>query len=191
MKSNLDGFINFITEVDKLKNIERKTLTYDGKRHENSAEHSWHLALAVLVFAENANEKIDVLKCLKMSLLHDLVEIYAGDQIIYAEDKNKFTRELSAAKKIFSLLPKHLEEEFLELWVEFEKKETPESKFVGSLDRFLPLRSNILNKGYTWEKHKITVDQVYKLNQSAIKDGCDNLWEKTDEFLKDSIAKVT
>lgn len=185
----LEKIIEFIKEVDKLKSVNRATLTYHEKRHENSGEHSWHLALATLVFAEQSNENINLLKCLKMAIIHDVVEIDAGDQIVYQEDKNKFERELKAAKRIFGLLPTKLSEELIELWIEFEKKETPEAIFVGSLDRFLPLYSNILNQGYSWKNFEVNADKVYKKNGPAIQAGSEVLWKKTDEFLKQSISE--
>jgi len=143
--------------------------------------------LATLVFSKEANEKIDLGKCLKMALLHDLVEIGAGDQIVYAEDKNKFEREKKAAERIFGLLPPEMRNEFLEVWIEFEKKESPESKYVGALDRFLPLYSNVLNDGHSWKKHGITLEKILNLNKPAISAGSTSLWAKADEFLKTSV----
>lgn len=185
----LEKIIEFIKEVDKLKSVNRATLTYHENRHENSGEHSWHLALATLVFAQKSNSEIDVLKCLKMAIIHDVVEIDAGDQIVYQEDSGKFERELKAAKRIFSLLPTELSEELLELWIEFEKKETPEAIFVGSLDRFLPLYSNILNQGYSWKNFGVNAEKVYKKNGPAIQAGSEALWQKTDEYLKNSMKE--
>jgi len=186
---NIDKLIDFIKEADKLKSIHRKTLNYHENRYENSGEHSWHLALAILIFAEHANNEIDLLKCIKMALIHDLVEIDAGDQIIYAEDDKKFEREELAAKRIFGLLPTSLGNELLELWHDFEKKETAESQFVGALDRFLPLLSNVLNDGHSWTEHNIKADQVYKKNKPAISMGSTALWEKADYFLKECLSK--
>ena len=185
----IDQLIEFVKEADKLKNVNRKSFTYHDTRYENSGEHSWHLALAALVFAGESNQEVDVLKCIKMAVIHDLVEIDAGDQLVYAEDEGKFERELLAAKKIFALLPEALGEELLSLWIEFEKKESAESQFVGALDRFLPLFSNVLNKGHTWKENGISAEQVYKLNEPAISSGSRTLWQKTDRYLKESIEK--
>ena len=185
----IEKIIEFIKEVDKLKSVNRATLTYHENRHENSGEHSWHLALATLVFAQQSNNEIDILKCLKMAIIHDVVVIDAGDQIVYQEDSGKFERELNAAKRIFGLLPNELSTEFLDLWVEFEKKETPEAIFVGSLDRFLPLYSNILNQGYSWKNFEVNAEKVYKKNGPAIQAGSEKLWQKTDEYLKQSMKK--
>lgn len=185
----IDQLISFIKEADKLKDIHRKTKNYHSDRFENSGEHSWHLALAALAFSSESNEKVDLLKCIKMALLHDLVEIDAGDTIVYAEDPDKYERELLAAKRIFGLLPKKIGDEFLELWIEFEKKETAESQYVGSLDRFLPIYSNILHDGHSWKKHDITKEMVYKKNEPAIKTGSKSIWEKVDSFLTNHFSK--
>lgn len=184
---SIQEVIEFIKEADKLKQVERKTLNYHEHKFENSAEHSWHLALAVLIFADQSNSKIDLLKCLKMALIHDLVEIDAGDQIIYAEDKDKFEREAKAADRIFGLLPETLSKELKVLWIEFENKESNESKYVGSLDRFLPLLSNVLNKGYSWKKHNITAHQVYAKNETAISNGSMSIWKEADSLLKSCV----
>lgn len=184
---NIDQVLDFITEAAKLKRVLRKTLTYHEERYENSAEHSWHLVLATLAFKDFANGPVDLLKCMKMAVLHDLVEIDAGDIMIYHASANKFEEELVAAKKIFSLLPKEQEEEFLNLWIEFEKKETMEAKYVGSIDRFLPLLSNILNDGHSWKKHDISSSRVYQINQPAIAAGSKDLWNKTEDLIKKAI----
>lgn len=177
--------LQFIKEIDQLKNVLRKTSPYHHTRFENSAEHSWHLALSVLVLNEYANEKVDILRCLKMALIHDLVEIEGGDQIVYNEDPDKFERELQAAKNIFSHLNPELEKELLELWIEFEKKQCPESKFVGALDRYLPLMSNLYTNGEaSWKKHGVTEDMVYEKNGQAIRDGSMKLWEETSKGLE-------
>ncbi len=126
-----------------------------------------------------------------MALIHDLVEIDAGDQIIYAEDHNKFERESAAAERIFGLLPKELNHEFKNLWIEFEKKETPESQYVGSLDRFLPLLSNVLNNGHSWSKHDIKAKQVYNKNKSEISNGSSSIWKEADTLLKECIDQGT
>lgn len=168
----------FIIEVDKLKKVQRAAKTYHEDRLENSAEHSWHLALATLSFGMSSNKDLDLLKCLKMALLHDLVEIDAGDTIVYAEDPGKYERELEAAKQIFSLLPNEIGEDFLAIWIEFEKKESEEAKLVAALDRFLPLNSNLVNKANSWKPHNITKEQVYQKNKKDIEAGVPGLWQE-------------
>ena len=186
---SIETLINFITESDRLKAVRRKTLNYHEERYENSAEHSWHLALAAIVFKDYSNENIDILKCIKMAVIHDLVEIDVGDQMIYHQDADKFEKELQAAKRIFGILPDALGREFLNLWREFEKKETPESKYLNSLDRFLPLLSNVLNNGHSWRKYSIFAEQVYNKNKSAISSGSLSIWNKADQLLKECIKK--
>jgi putative hydrolase of HD superfamily len=187
----LAKLLNFIEEADKLKKVQRATLTYHENRLENSAEHSWHLALAVLTYGSNHPEKLDLLKCIKMALIHDLVEIDAGDTIVYADDPNKYERELAAAKKIFSLLPEKLGDELLQIWVEFEHKETAEAIFVGGLDRFLPLNSNLIQKGNSWIPHGITKEQVHYKNQKAIEAGIPGLWNDIKGKIDDVFIDIT
>jgi len=186
MKKMLEKTIQFIYEVDKLKSIKRNTLNFHETRVENSAEHSWHLALAVLSFQSIANVKdIDIFKAVKMAILHDIVEIDAGDNLVYNDDPTKFEREFEAAKRIFGILPKELNDHFLELWIEFEKKECPESKFVGALDRFLPLYSNILHGGHSWKEHNIPHQVITEKNKGPVSAGSEILWKKIEELLED------
>ena len=144
---NLLKQIAFIKEIDKLKYIQRKTKLFNSNRHENDAEHSWHLAMMTLVLAEHSDKTIDVLKVLKMVLIHDIVEIDAGDIFLYDSTKNHTNseEELIAAKRIFGLLPECQAEEFIAIWEEFEKGDTDEAKFAKSIDRFEPLLQNISN----------------------------------------------
>lgn len=182
--------LSFIKEIDKLKNVLRATTPYHSKRKENSAEHSWHLALSVITLAEEVNEEIDLLKCLKMALIHDLVEIEADDQIVYQEDPHKFERELEAAKNIFSFLNPNLGRELLDIWIEFEKKESKEAKFVSGIDRYLPLMSNIYSQGKaSWKEHQVTKDMVYKVNESPIKEALPKLWEATKKEIDNHFNK--
>lgn len=185
----INKVFEFIIEADKLKKVHRKTLTYHEDRYENSAEHSWHLVLAVLAFKDFANAPVDLFKCMKMAILHDLVEIDAGDTIVYHVDENKFDNELIAAKRIFSLLPNKIKDEFLDLWIEFEKKETIEAQYVSSLDRFLPLLSNVLNEGHSWKNHDISSSRVVQINGPAIKAGSEQLWSLTEDLIKKSITE--
>jgi len=186
---DLNNLIDFIKEADKLKSVERKTFNYNERRYENSGEHSWLLALAVLIFKDYSNENINMIKCLKMAIIHDLVEIDAGDTIIYADDKNKFDNEKKAAERIFSILPDHLKDELFDLWLEFEDKKTPEAAYVRALDRFLPLLSNVVHEGHTWKKHNISPDMVYNKNKSVISAGLQGLWNEADKLLKNCITR--
>jgi len=182
--------INFIIEIDKLKTIERKTKIIHGSRLENDAEHTWHLAMMALVLHQHSNRSIDLLKVLKMLLIHDLVEIDAGDTFAYdtAGHNDKFERELQAAQRLFGMLPPEQEEEFMNLWLEFERKETDEAKFASSLDRLQPLIHNHLNQGDTWQKYQITSEQVINRNQE-IGNGSRALWEVAQSIIDSSIEQ--
>ncbi|HZJ83839.1 MAG TPA: HD domain-containing protein [Clostridia bacterium] len=190
-KERLKKQIEFIVEVDKLKNIFRQTLLMDGSREENDSEHSWHLALMAMVLYEHSSAKdLDILKVLKMLLIHDIVEIDAGDTFCYDEKGNedKAEREAKAADRIFSLLPSNQNSEFRSLWEEFEEKQTPEARFAASLDRLQPLICNYHTNGHTWVKYGIKSDKVIDRNL-PIKEGAPNLWEYVEEIVEDSIKR--
>lgn len=156
--------IEFVLEIDKLKQIYRQNLLVDGSRRENDAEHSWHLAVMALVMEEYAAKPVDLRKVLKMVILHDLVEIDAGDTFCYdlqaGEDQKE--REQKAAERIFGLLPSPQGEELKGLWVEFELRKTPEAKFAACLDRLQPFLHNYHTNGGTWRLHSVTSVQVRK-----------------------------
>jgi putative hydrolase of HD superfamily len=158
--------IEFLVEIDKLKNIFRQNFLADGSRKENSAEHSWHLALFAMILPEFA-EGIDVLKTMKLLLIHDLVEIYAGDVYCYDERgaEGKFEREKCAAETLFSMLPEDQKEEIMDLWLEFEKGDTKEAYFAALVDRLQPLLLNYHSQGKSWKEHGISVSQVKKRNE--------------------------
>ncbi|SPF41169.1 Metal dependent phosphohydrolase [Syntrophobacter sp. SbD1] len=182
--------IEFIVEIDKLKSIVRQTLLVDGSRQEDSAEHSWHLAMLAMVLAEHSRAPVDLFRVLKMILVHDLVEIDAGDTYCYDEDGNrdKAERENKAADRIFSLLPEDQAIEFRSLWDEFESRKTPDAIFAASLDRLQPLLNNFRSGGTMWEKHGVKKKQVYGRN-SPMEEGAPVLWEYAEIMIKDAIAK--
>jgi putative hydrolase of HD superfamily len=163
-KSRLMMQMEFIREIDKLKYIQRKTKLFNSDRHENDAEHSWHLAMMVMVLAEYSNESIDMLKVLKMVLIHDIVEIDAGDTFLYDTVKNHCNtdEELIAARRIFGLLPADLCAEFTDLWMEFEMAESADAKFAKAIDRLEPVLQNISNKGGTWTEYNVSFDRVFQ-----------------------------
>jgi len=163
-KSRLMMQMEFIREIDKLKYIQRKTKLFNSDRHENDAEHSWHLAMMVMVLAEYSNESIDMLRVLKMVLIHDIVEIDAGDTFLYDTAKNHSNtdEELIAATRIFGLLPADLCQEFTELWTEFEMAESADAKFAKAIDRLEPVLQNISNKGGTWTEYNVSFDRVFQ-----------------------------
>lgn len=169
--------MDFILEIDQSKNVFRQTYLADGRRKENDAEHSWHLAMMAFLLAEHANEKVDVLKLMKMVLIHDLVEIDAGDTYAYDSSGNesKRSRELAAADRIFNLLPKDQAVELRALWDEFEAQESPEAKFANTLDKCQPLLLNDASDGRSWKEHDVHHSQVLKRNQRT-PEGSEALW---------------
>ena len=175
----------FIMELDKIKKITRQTYLSDGSRKENDAEHSWHLALMAFVFADYANEKIDVLKTMKMVLLHDVIEIDAGDTYAYDTEGNKTKREreLKAADRIFGLLPKEQGTYFMELWREFEAYESSDAKFARMLDNSQPLFLNDASQGKSWKEHSVKKSQIYKRNAKT-KEGSQEIWEYMQELVE-------
>lgn len=182
--------VRFILEVDRLKEIFRQTLLTQSRRSENDAEHSWHLCLMVLVLAEHANApSLNVLRVLKMLLLHDLVEIDAGDTFAYDEKRraDQHARETKAAERIFGLLPPDQAAEFRALWDEFELRETTEAKFAAAMDRFQPMLLNCATAGAAWKKHDVTSDRVISRNRH-IAEGADSVWAYAAEMIKQAVA---
>ena len=181
----------FLKEIDKEKNIFRQTYLADGKRKENDAEHAWHMALFVMVLSEYANEDIDVLKTMKIVLIHDLIEIYAGDTYAYDSKGNesKRERELAAADRLFNILPEDQAEEFRALWDEFEENITPEARFANTMDKIQPLMLNNASEGRSWEEHGVHASQVYGRNGKTHL-GSEELWKYADEtFIKPNVGK--
>jgi len=182
--------VRFIVEVDKLKEIFRQTLVTQSRRHENDAEHSWHLCLMVLVLAEHANvPALDVLRVLKMLLLHDIVEIDAGDTFAYdtARMAGQHEREARAADRLFGLLPADQAAEFRALWDEFEARATPEAKFAAAMDRFQPMLLNCLTEGAAWRMHGVTSDRVLARN-AHIADGAAEVWAYAARMIAQAVA---
>lgn len=181
--------VAFIAECDKLKEIFRQTLNTQSRRAENDAEHSWHLCLSVIVLAEHANAPaLDVLRVLKMVILHDLVEIDAGDTFGYdtARQAEQHARESTAANRIFGLLPADQTVEFRTLWDEFESQETPEAKFALAVDRFQPVLLNCLTEASSWKRHGVTHDRVVARN-SRIAEGSAELWRHMERLIQDTV----
>jgi putative hydrolase of HD superfamily len=187
--SRLTQQIQFIIEIDQLKQVLRQTLLNDGSRRENSAEHSWHLAMMVIVLAEYAPQGVTLLSAIKMVLLHDLVEIDAGDTFCYDVQGNesKAQREAQAALRLFGLLPADQASELRSLWEEFEAQETPTAKFAAALDRIQPLLHNQQNRGGTWLIHGITRDQVMK-RMAAVETGAPELWLFVQQVIEECVA---
>jgi putative hydrolases of HD superfamily len=186
----LERQIQFIVEIDKLKTVIRRTYLMDGQRRENTAEHSWHIAVMAMLLAEYANQPVDVPRVVKMALIHDIVEIDAGDTFIYDAKgaTDKVERERAAADRLFALLPADQEAEFRALWDEFEERQTPESRFAASLDRFIPQLHNYNTKGGSWKEHGIPYDQVYAKNLS-MREGSEQLWQYAVGVLDKAVAE--
>jgi putative hydrolase of HD superfamily len=183
--------IEFVLEVDKLKHVLRQTVLLDRSRRENSTEHSWHIALMVMLLAEYSQEKnIDLLQVMKMLLVHDLVEIDAGDTYCYDDEgrQDQSERETAAAARIFGLLPDDQAAELKALWNEFERRQTPESKFANALDRVQPLLHNYFTDGLTWQANNIKSSQVYN-RMRPVKDGAPELWEYVGTLIEDAVKK--
>ncbi len=182
--------LDFIQEIDKVKQVLRQTVILDGSRRENDAEHSWHLATMAMILQEHAAEPVDLIKVIKMLLIHDLVEIDAGDTFAYDEvgALDKAERERKAADRIFYLLPDEQAREIDQLWTEFESRETVESRYAAALDRFQPLMHNYLTEGKAWRKHGIRKAQVIDRNRH-IAEGLPALWEVAQIMIDESVEK--
>ena len=189
--TRLEQQMQFIQELDKNKGIGRQTYILEGKRKENDAEHMFHLAIMAAVLAEHANEPVDVLKVMTMVLIHDAVEIDAGDTYAYdtAGNATKREREVKAADRIFHLLPKDQEEYFRGLWEEFEANETAEARFANAIDKVQPTMLNHASGGRAWKEHGVAVSQIYNRNGSTA-NGSKVLWDyATEHFIEPHVEK--
>ena len=180
----------FALEIDKVKNIFRQTHLSGNGRNENDAEHSWHMAIMAYLLREYANEEVDITKVMIMCLIHDIVEIDAGDTYAYDEDglKTQKDREDAAKQRIFSILPDEQAKELIALFDEFESYETAESRFAHALDNIQPLMLNNSNNGSDWKGHNVTSEQIYK-RHSKTKLGSEKLFEIADQIIQDNIQK--
>ncbi len=184
--------MDFFLEADKLKKVYRQNYLSDGSRKENDAEHSWHLALMCLLLQEHARDKeqLDFLRVLKMILVHDLVEIDAGDTYCYDREaaRGKKEKEKQAAERLFQLLPGDQAAEFRSLWDEFEAKVTPEARFAAALDRLQPLTLNYTAEGKSWQEHGVSLTQVLERNRE-IAEGSPALWEFAREIIAEAVKR--
>jgi len=183
--------MDFIAEIDKLKQIVRESWLVDASRKETDAEHSWHITIMALLLSEYANQAgIDILKVMKMLLIHDVVEIDAGDTFIYDREhaKNQNEREKKAAHRIFGLLPSDQQKDFMRLWEEFEAMKTPEARYARAIDSMQPLLLAYLNGGCSWQIHSIIKSQVID-TKKHMGTGSKPLWEYTQELLDDAVKK--
>ncbi len=184
--------LDFSLEIDKEKNILRQTHLSDHGRRENDAEHAWHMAIMAYLLREYANEEVDIGRTMLMCLIHDIVEIYAGDTYAYDEEalKSQKAREDEAKERIFSMLPDDQRDELIAVFDEFEAYETPESRYAHAMDNLQPLILNHSNGGSDWKEHGVTADQVYG-RQSKTRLGSEKLYELTDRIIRENIEKGT
>jgi putative hydrolase of HD superfamily len=188
-----ERILNFIIEIEKLKNVLRKTRPVGIDRYENSAEHSWHVCLSALMFKDFADEKINIDRVIRMLLIHDLGEIDAGDTIVYKNESAELkAKETAGMKRILSLLPPSMVQELLELWQEFESGQSADSKYARAIDRIPPLLHNLHGNGHSWKEHNIPKDKILSLN-SRIGEGSRKLWAilkaKTELAVSQGILK--
>ena len=182
--------LEFLVEIDKMKNVLRRTLIVDGSRRENDAEHSWHLAMLAMVLEEYSEREINISRVVRMCLVHDLVEVYAGDTFAYDEKgyEDKFARETAAADKLFSMLPTEQGEEFRALWEEFDEAQTADAMYAAAMDRLQPMMNNFLTDGHTWKEGKVTSDKVLDRMQ-PIKKATPELWQVVEYIVSTSIER--
>ena len=188
-KERLKKQFAFFQEIDKEKEIFRQTYLADASRKENDAEHAWHMAIMTVLLSEYANEEIDVLKTVTMLLIHDIVEIDAGDTYAYDPEgkKTQKERERKAADRIFHLLPDDQADKMYELWEEFEAQQTPEAKFARTMDNIRPMMLNDASNGLSWDEHQVKLSQILKRNERTA-DGSEQIWEYAkEEFLQKNI----
>jgi len=187
MNQRLDQQIEFIITLDKLKNIQRRSYLISGDRLENSAEHSWHIALMAMLLAEYSNEGIDVVRTVRMLIVHDIIEIEAGDTYCYDDDDrlDQRKREESAAEKLFGILPDDQTVTLMELWEEFDAGRTPEARFANALDRLMPLLQSYHTQGKGWKENKISKSQVLERNMPIVQ-GSEALWAYAARLIDDS-----
>lgn len=188
--TRLEQQIAFIVEIDKVKNIFRQTYLANANRKENDAEHSWHIAIMAILLQEYAEEPVDVLRVMTMVLVHDLVEIDAGDTYAYDAEgtATKREREVQAANRIFSILPEDQGNYFRELWDEFEEYETADAKYAHLLDNFQPLLLNEASGGISWKEHEVKKTQIYKRNE-RIPETSEVIWEHMKSVIEQNVLK--
>ena len=190
MNADLARRLAFLLEADRLKQVERRSLVVGGERRENSAEHSWHLALFALVLAEHAAEPVDVARVVAMLLIHDLVEIDAGDTFAYDEAANvdRVERERAAADRLFALLPEGQDADLRALWEEFEARATPDARFAAALDRLQPILLNHATEGRVWRTHGVTAERIRARNAHIV-EGSSDLWAAARAAIDEAVAK--
>ncbi|HHF2903027.1 TPA: HD domain-containing protein [Vibrio diabolicus] len=187
----LEKQLALVIELDKLKSILRRTRVKSAEgRLENSGEHSWHVALMAILMEEHANAPVDICRVMKMLLIHDVVEIDAGDTFVYdtAASQEQAEKEISAAERLFGMLPSDQEQELLALWHEFEAAQTDDAKYAKALDRLIPMLLNYHNNGQSWKEHGVSREQALTINK-RIEFGSVTLWDKAKELIEEATEK--
>ncbi|MCE9844734.1 HD domain-containing protein [Vibrio alginolyticus] len=187
----LEKQLALVIELDKLKSILRRTRVKSAEgRLENSGEHSWHVALMAILMEEHANAPVDICRVMKMLLIHDVVEIDAGDTFVYdtAASQEQVEKEIRAAERLFGMLPSDQEQELLALWHEFEAAQTDDAKYAKALDRLIPMLLNYHNNGQSWKEHGVSREQVLTINK-RIEFGSVTLWDKAKELIEEATEK--
>lgn len=188
MQSDIEKVLDFIVEIEKLKDVHRKTRPVGLDRYENSAEHSWHVCLSALMLKDYANEEIDIDRVIKMLLIHDLGEIDTGDTIIYnSEAPAAKEEEAKGVRRVLALLPEGKADEYMMLWHEFEDGKTSDAKYARAIDRIPPLLHNLNGGGHSWNEHNISSEQVLAVN-SRINDGSTSVWKVIKSKLEDAFS---
>ncbi|WP_394151440.1 HD family hydrolase [Vibrio maritimus] len=189
MNQRLEQQLSLLIELDRLKSVLRRTRVRSAEgRLENSAEHSWHVAMMALLMQEHANEPVEITKVVKMLLLHDIVEIDAGDTFVYdaQASKEQEEKELAAAHRLFGMLPQDQGQELFDVWQEFELAQSPEAKFAKALDRLVPMLLNYHNDGQSWVENEVSKSQVMQVNQK-IEKGSQVLWDKAKSLIEEAV----
>ncbi|HHF2889264.1 TPA: HD domain-containing protein [Vibrio diabolicus] len=187
----LEKQLALVIELDKLKSILRRTRVKSAEgRLENSGEHSWHVALMAILMEEHANAPVDICRVMKMLLIHDVVEIDAGDTFVYdtAASQEQAEKEIRAAERLFGMLPSDQEQELLALWHEFEAAQTDDAKYAKALDRLIPMLLNYHNNGQSWKEHGVSREQALTINK-RIEFGSVTLWDKSKELIEEATEK--
>lgn len=191
MNHNLEKQLALVMELDQLKSVLRRTRVKSANgREENTAEHSWHVSLMAVLLQEHANQPVDIARVVKMLLIHDIVEIDAGDTFVYdvAASSTQQDQELKAAQRLFGLLPQEQGEALYQLWLEFEQAQTADAQFAKALDRLIPMLLNYHNQGQSWQEHGIHRDQVIAINQ-RIEQGSTTLWQYAQKIINEAVAQ--
>ncbi len=187
-KDRLQAQLDFLLEIDRLKTVQRRTYLIDGSRRENSAEHSWHVAVMAMLLAEYAEQPVDLPHVLRLLLVHDIVEADAGDTYCYDEEGNrqKEEKEKKAADRLFGMLPVDQGRLFRDLWEEYDARQTPESIFANSCDRLMPMMHNYYSGGLSWKEHDIGRKQVFDRNH-CISEGSEAMWKVAEQLMEKGV----